>query len=81
MQKKGPFSRSTYSQSGEGGEEMARWKFKSCPRCGGDVFVDRDLNIWYEECVQCGYARELMTRKEFREVILKAREKVPVPSN
>jgi ribosomal protein L37E len=35
------------------------WKFKSCPRCGGDTFVDRDIGGWYEQCLQCGYCREL----------------------
>ena len=36
---------------------MAIWKFKSCPRCGGDIFLDADLAIWYEHCLQCGYLR------------------------
>ena len=38
---------------------MAIWKFKSCPRCRGDVFVDRDLDSWNEHCLQCGYLRYL----------------------
>ena len=32
---------------------------KSCPRCKGDVRVDRDEYGWYEECIQCGYVRDL----------------------
>jgi len=24
-----------------------------CPRCGGNVFVYRDLYGWYEQCLQC----------------------------
>jgi hypothetical protein len=24
-----------------------------CPRCGGNVFVYRDLHGWYEQCLQC----------------------------
>ena len=29
--------------------------FKSCQRCGGDTFVDRDLEGFYQEaCLQCG---------------------------
>jgi hypothetical protein len=34
------------------------WKMKSCPRCSGDVIVDRDIYGWYEWCFQCGYHRE-----------------------
>ena len=32
---------------------------KGCPRCKGDMFVDRDQYGWYEQCVQCGYLRAL----------------------
>lgn len=34
------------------------WKLKSCPRCGGDMFLEKG-DKWYEHCLQCGYAREL----------------------
>lgn len=43
------------------------WRFKGCPKCGGDLFVDYDLNGWYEECLQCGYLRDLKTILEVRE--------------
>ena len=35
--------------------DMAMWNFKSCPRCQGDMFLDRDQDSWYEECLQCSY--------------------------
>ncbi len=36
------------------------WKLKSCPRCGGDIFRDRDeYNWWREQCLQCGFMQEL----------------------
>lgn len=38
---------------------MPHWKLKGCPRCGGDVYVDRDLESWYEQCLQCSYWHEL----------------------
>ena len=39
---------------------MAWWKFKSCPRCDGDMFIDKDLYYsWYEQCIQCGYSGDL----------------------
>ena len=30
---------------------MATWRLKGCPRCGGDVIVDRDES----QCLQCGF--------------------------
>lgn len=38
---------------------MVTWKVRSCPRCGGDVFIDRDLDNWYEQCLQCSYRCDL----------------------
>lgn len=45
------------------------WRFKACPRCGGDNFIDRDRDGWYEQCLQCGHgvrsaALVQMTRTE-----------------
>ena len=34
-------------------------KFKSCPRCRGAVLLDRDYYGWYEQCLQCGYLRDM----------------------
>jgi len=34
-------------------------KLKGCPRCKGDVVVERDFDGWYEECLQCGYRHDL----------------------
>jgi hypothetical protein len=39
--------------------DMGKWKLKSSPKCGGDLFVDRDYNGWYVQCLQCGYMGEL----------------------
>jgi hypothetical protein len=35
------------------------WNFKCCPRCGGDTFIDEDIDRCYEKCLQCGFEREL----------------------
>ena len=35
------------------------WKLKTCPRCQGDLFLDRGTDGWHEQCLQCGYRREL----------------------
>jgi len=51
---------------------MIRWKLKECPRCGGDVFIDKDLETWYEQCLQCSHRRELKQLFDFK------RQAVPV---
>jgi DNA-directed RNA polymerase subunit M/transcription elongation factor TFIIS len=30
-----------------------------CPKCGGNLYLDRDYHGWYEQCLQCGYMRDL----------------------
>jgi len=45
---------------------MRAWKFRSCPRCGGDLFLDREIdNSWHEHCLQCSYRHELRNIEEF----------------
>lgn len=34
-------------------------RLKSCPKCGGDVRVDRDEYGWFEQCIQCGHTHDL----------------------
>ena len=34
---------------------MVMWKAKGCPKCGGDIFLDIDEDIWFDHCLQCGY--------------------------
>ncbi|MCX6013020.1 MAG: hypothetical protein NTV30_06355 [Chloroflexi bacterium] len=43
------------------------WKFKGCPRCKGDLYLEKDTYGWYEECLQCGYMKDLQSQ----EVVLK----------
>ena len=38
---------------------MLHWKLKSCSRCGGDLFIDHDIDGWFEQCLQCSYRGEL----------------------
>ncbi len=42
------------------------WRLRSCPKCRGDVFVDYDMNGWYEQCLQCGYLHDLKTILEVK---------------
>jgi hypothetical protein len=38
---------------------MVTWRLKDCPRCGGDTYIDRDIDGWYQQCLMCAYRREL----------------------
>ena len=40
---------------------MIKWKDKDCPRCKGNVYLEKDTYGWYEQCLQCGYSRDLDT--------------------
>jgi hypothetical protein len=42
-----------------------KWRLKTCPRCHGDIYLDRDHNGWFEKCLQCSYSRELTDISEF----------------
>ena len=55
---------------------MVNWKLKTCIRCGGDLFIDRDTDGWFEECLQCGNSRELIElNRQLMPVIFKRTQK------
>jgi hypothetical protein len=44
------------------GGELKMGKIKTgsrCPKCGGNLYLDRDYNGWYEQCLQCAYMKDL----------------------
>lgn len=41
------------------GGNVAMWRFKSCTRCNGDMFLNKDTEGWHEQCLQCGYIHYL----------------------
>ena len=43
----------------DGSTRMVSWKLRNCPRCQGDLFLDKDNDGWYEQCLQCGYRRAM----------------------
>ncbi len=55
---------------------MAKWKLKNCPRCGGDVYLDRDLNNWYEQCLQCSFRQELKKISQYKNLNKLAKSEV-----
>lgn len=30
-----------------------------CPKCGGNLYLDRDYIGWCEQCLQCAYMKDL----------------------
>ena len=42
-------------------------RLKSCPRCRGDLLLERDSWGWYEQCIQCGYLHDLQEVVEVRQ--------------
>ena len=48
---------------------MTTWKFKSCPRCNGDLYISSDNNGWYQWCLQCGYEGDLPHRAKLDQTI------------
>ena len=47
--------------------EARALKLKGCPRCNGDIFIDRDIYGWYEQCLQCGYMSDLVSLVDMKE--------------
>ena len=43
-------------------EEVVMMLFKSCPRCQGDMHVNRDMYGEYRECLQCGLMQDIEAR-------------------
>ena len=39
--------------------------FKACPKCHGDMYIDRDSYGPFVECLQCGLLRDLKVTKKF----------------
>ena len=34
-------------------------RFGSCPRCQGDLHLKQDYYGAYEDCIQCGYSKDI----------------------
>jgi len=44
--------------SSEIGGVIYMWRLKGCPRCGGDMCIERSRDGWEEHCLQCSSIRE-----------------------
>jgi len=39
--------------------EMVRWRLKACPRCGSDMYIEKDFEDIYQKCLMCSYRVDL----------------------
>jgi reverse gyrase len=53
---------------------MTIWKMGACPRCGGDLFLDKDIDGWCESCLQCGHYRE---QKQLVPIVKERHQRAP----
>jgi hypothetical protein len=42
------------------GTLSAGWLLKSCPKCGGDMYYNVELDGAYIECLQCAYESDAL---------------------
>ena len=42
---------------------------QKCPKCSGNIYLDKDYCGWYEQCLQCSHIRYLDTVVEVREPV------------
>jgi len=56
---KSAYKESRYTRKPGGLARMVSWKLKSCPRCNGDLFIQREMDGWYEACLACGYRMDI----------------------
>jgi Zn ribbon nucleic-acid-binding protein len=56
-----------------------------CPKCRGNLYLDRDYNGWYEECLQCGFIKDLAVvyehKKQTPEKVGSQNKKRDVPAD
>ena len=45
---------------------MVLWT-KACPKCGGDLYSDRDIMGYYRQCLQCGHTLYEERRRPLRD--------------
>lgn len=42
---------------------------RRCPKCGGNLYLDKDYHGWYEQCLQCAYMHDLKVIYEHKKVV------------
>ena len=39
-------------------------RFKACPKCAGDLYVNKDVQGNFLNCLQCGYLKDIKEAAE-----------------
>ena len=61
---------------------VGTFSLNSCPRCKGDVLLgNEDQYGWYEQCLQCGYIRDLQTIVQVEQPPAEEKKKTKLPSS
>jgi DNA-directed RNA polymerase subunit M/transcription elongation factor TFIIS len=47
-----------------------------CPKCGGNLYIEKDHHGWYEQCLQCAYMRDLPMIYEHKKPVKMLAEEV-----
>ena len=46
---------------------VTKWKLKKCPRCNGDLYIEKDIHEEpSERCLQCGYEKPLNATQDLK---------------
>jgi len=46
-----------------------------CPKCGGNLYIEKDYHGWYEQCLQCAYIHDLPVIYEHKKPVKVLAEK------
>jgi len=50
--------------------------FKACPKCHGDLHLDRDMHGVFVRCLQCGFMKDIADEgRLLRRLLVQAEEK------
>jgi len=49
---------------------------KSCPKCHGDMYLDKDAYGSFRQCLQCGFMKDLVDPSQILAQALKPKGKV-----
>ncbi len=53
-----------------------------CPKCRGNLYIDKDHYGWYEQCLQCGFTSDLrVVYKDEKEAVFTTLEKIEFSSS
>jgi ribosomal protein S27AE len=48
---------------------------KQCPKCGGNIYLNTDYYGRYEQCLQCGYTRDLDAVDKHQKPLVQLKQK------